>query len=93
MTVVISYYFSLIFHVAFVLFLDLDMNSLFFFSVFIASVNILQYLLYRSLRLISLLSLQLTYKILLLRYNTLIPPVIHRLYLSVELSLLLVKHA
>ena len=56
-------------------------------------VNILQYLCYGSLILLSLLPLQITYEILLLRHDTLIPPVIHRLYLCVELSLLLVKHA
>ena len=44
-----------------------------------------------SLRLVSLLSLQLMYKILLLQHDTLIPLVILALYLCVELSLLLVK--
>jgi len=33
------------------------------------------------------------YKILLLRHDTLIPLVIHGLYLCMEVSLLLVKHA
>jgi hypothetical protein len=56
-------------------------------AVCVTFLNILQYLVYRSLRLVLLLSLQLMYKIILLQHASLIPLVIHGLYLCVELSL------
>lgn len=64
-----------------------------FVAVIETSVNILEYLLYHTLRLVSLLLLQPMYKILLLRHDNLIPLVTHRLYLYVKLSLVLVKQA
>jgi hypothetical protein len=64
-----------------------------FVAVFKTFGKILQYLLYHSMRLVSLLLLQLVYKILLLWHDNLIPLVTHGLYLCVELSLVLVKQA